>query len=366
MSRQYQRSPHVSRSASPESRLVPPVVVDLTTTLEGRTLVIGAEDSLICGPCKDNGINSHGARHLCRCENMLAATVVNRRVKQVVQSLKDNWQWSAAVKRGLALPSTPGPEVVKKIRALGNTDKKLLKLGEAGKATLQKVIDDFLSNYWSSLGLPVDPLVAQGLPAFVALATTSPPEVKVKVEKGEKVERVSRARGRAESRGRASRHSSGGRRRHMRRSWSSSSDSSRDSSCGSRDHRRYKKGREGPSGPPAGLKDPPAVVLTLAEVAAAAAAAAVVASEAAAKAAEAAETERVAAVAETERVAAVAEADRIAAVAEAECVAAVAEADRVAATIASMMPPPDSPPVSRTSARKPWKCPGRSTRQCRR
>jgi hypothetical protein len=69
MSRQFRCSPDVSRSASPLRRSAP-VVVDLTTTLEGRTLVIGPEDSLICGPCKDNGINSHGARHLTRCEHL--------------------------------------------------------------------------------------------------------------------------------------------------------------------------------------------------------------------------------------------------------------------------------------------------------
>jgi hypothetical protein len=248
MSRQYHRLPHVSRSASPVSRLVPPVVLDLTATLDGRTLVIGPEDALICGPCKDNGINSHGARHLCRCENLLAAVVVNRRVKQVSQSLKDNWQWSAAIKKGLVLPATPGPEVVKKIRALGDTDKKLLKLGDADKATLQKIIDDFLSNYWSSLGLPVEPLVAKGLPAFVMLATTAPPDVKVKVEKVAMFE-SDRKRGRGEYRGRSSRRSSGGGRRHSRRSWSSSSDSSGDSSCDSRGHKQYKKVREGPGGP---------------------------------------------------------------------------------------------------------------------
>jgi hypothetical protein len=161
----------------------------------------------------------------------------------------DNWQWSAAIKRGLALPSTPGPEVVKKIKALGDTNKKLLKLEGVGKVALEKIVDDFLSNYWSSLGLPVDPLVAKGLPNFVTLATTARLEVKVKTEK---VARASRGDshecGREASRGRVSHCSSGRRRRLHCRDWSTSSESLRGSLRERRDRKHYKKG---PGGPPA-------------------------------------------------------------------------------------------------------------------
>jgi hypothetical protein len=331
MSRQFRRSPDVSRSESPARRLVPPMV-DLTTTLDGRALVIGAEDlpNLTCGPCKDNGIISHGARHLCRCENVLATTVIHRRVKQVVQSLKDNWQWKGIIARGLVLPSTPGPEVVKKIKALGDTDKKLLKLGDADTETLQQVVDDFLSNYWSLLGLPVDPLVAAGLPAFVAVATTAPPEVKVKVEKFARASREeSHERGRYESRGRASRRSSGGRRRNHRRDWSTSLESSFEYSRERSDRKRSKKekSRGGPVGPPVDHQAPPAFDPTVEE----AAAAAVV------------EARCVAAVVEASCVAADAETVRVAAdaaVVEAARVAAVVEAGRMAAAAAAAALPP--------------------------
>ena len=323
MSRQFRRSPDVSRSESPLRRSAP-VVVDLTTTLEGRTLVIGPEDSLLCGPCKDNGINSHGARHLTRCEHLLAATVVNRRVKLVAQSLKDNRIWAAAVKRGLPLPATPHPDVVKKIKALGDTDKKLLNLGPVGTATLQKIVDDSLTNYWASLGLPVEPLVAKGLPAFVAEATKAP--VKVKIEKSAG-RYDSPGRGRYDSRGRARRRSSGGRRRHHRREWSTSSESSFGESRGRSDRKRYKEDHDGSGGPSEGRKDSHEVVA--AEAAANAAAKLVIAE--ADRVAAVAEVERLAAVAEVARVAAVAEVERLAAVAEVARVAAVAEAERVAA-----------------------------------
>jgi hypothetical protein len=326
MSHHFRRSPDVSCSESPLRRSAP-VVVDLTTTLEGRTLVIGPEDSLLCGPCKDNGINSHGARHLTRCEHMLAATVVNRRVKLVAQSLKDNCSWSAAVKRGLELPATPHPDVVKQIKALGDTDKKLLNLGPVGSATLQKIVDDSLTNYWSSLGLPVEPLVAKGLPAFVAEATKAP--VKVKIEKSAG-RYGSPGRGHYDSRGR-SRRSSGGRRRHHRRDWSASSESSFDSR-GRSDRKRYKEDHAGPGGPSDGRKDSSDVG---AAAAAGTAAAAKLIEEnrvtEAERVAAVAEADRVAAVAEVERLAAVAEVARVAAVAEAERVSAVAEVDRVAA-----------------------------------
>jgi hypothetical protein len=268
----FRRSPDVSRSASPAGRAVPPVVVDLTTTIDGRSLVIGPEDSLLCGPCKDNGIISHGARHLCRCEHQLVATTVNRHVKLIWQHLKNTREWGAAVERGLALPATPHPDVVKAIKALGNTNKKLLDLGPEHKATLEQVVDDSLTIYWSSKGFPVKPLVASGLPAFITDVINAP---KVKIEGAVRPTRYdspererygSPERARYDSRGRSHRRSSGSRRR-SRRDWSSSSGS--DYSRGPSSRKRYKKEyvRGGPGGPPEDLKESPEVVAAAAAAA---------------------------------------------------------------------------------------------------
>jgi hypothetical protein len=294
----FRRSPDVSRSASPARRAGSSVVVDLTTTSNSRTLIIGSEDALLCGPCKDNGIISHGARHLCRCEHQLASVTVNRRVKLILQELKNTKIWGDAVRRGMNLPATPHPGVVKAINALGNTDKKLLALGPVGKAALEQIVDDSLTTYWASKGFPVQPLVAAGLPEFVATVVNAPT---VKVEGSARSARYdSPERGRYGSpeHGRSHRRSSGYRRRSRR---SSSSDSER----GPSDRKKYKKG---PGGPPEDLTDPPE------DVAVAAAAAAAVELERL-------ETERV----ENERLAGVAEANRV----EAERLAGVAEANRV-------------------------------------
>jgi hypothetical protein len=140
---------------------------------------------------------------------------------------------------------------------LGDTNKKLLNLGPVGTAALQKIVDDSLTNYWSSLGLPVEPLVAKGLPVFVAEATKAP--VKVKVEKSAG-RYDSPGRGRYDSRGRASRRSSGGRRRHHRREWSTSSESSFGDSRGRSDRKRYKEDHDGSGGPSEGRKDSHEVV----------------------------------------------------------------------------------------------------------
>jgi hypothetical protein len=237
-------SRHFRRSPDP----VAPVVVDLTAAVtEGRTLVVGPEDALLCGPCKDNGIISHGARHLCRCEHQLAATVVNRRVKLILQNLK-NTHLGDAVKRGMEFPTPPPPDVVKAIKALGTTDKKLNDLGPVGTAALDKIVDDHLTTYWSSKGFPVAPLVAAGMPAFVKEVSQAP---KVKIEDVARASRYnspergrygsperrygSPERGHYDSRGRERRRSSGGRRRYHRHGRSTSSGSS--DSCGKSDHK---------------------------------------------------------------------------------------------------------------------------------
>jgi hypothetical protein len=258
----FRRSPDVSRSARPARLAVPPVVVDLTTTFNGRSLVNGPEDSLLCGPCKDNGIISHGARHLCRCEHQLAATTVNRRVKLIWQHLKNTREWGAAVERGLSLPATPHSDVVKAIKALGNTDKKLLDLGPEAKATLEKVVDDSLTIFWSLQGFPVKPLVVSGLPYFIEKVVNAP---KVKIEDSARSTRYaspergrygSPERERYDSRGRSHRRSSGNRHRiRCERSSSSGSDYSR-----GRKQYKTESDREGPVGPPVDLKDPPEVV----------------------------------------------------------------------------------------------------------
>jgi hypothetical protein len=249
MSRHFRRSPD-------------PVVVDLTAAMEGRTLVVGPEDALLCGPCKDNGIISHGARHLCRCEHQLAATVVNRRVKLILQSLK-NTHLGDAVKRGMELPTTPPPDVVKAIKTLGTTDKKLNDLGPVGTAALEKIVDDYLTTYWSSKGFPVAPLVSAGMPDFVKEVSQAS---KVKIEdvarRYNSPERGrygsgSPERGHYDSRGRERRRSSGGRRRYHRHSRSTSSGSS--DSRGKLDRKYYKTeyGRGGPGGPPEGPTETP-------------------------------------------------------------------------------------------------------------